>query len=83
MTAKEKAIEIYSQFKKQIKFNCQPSTINGVVKQCAIIHVKGIIEELESIRFRTSIGRVISYEGGQLIDKIQYWRDVLTELNQM
>lgn len=75
MNAKEKAIEIMSLYK--------PIINNSMSRECAIIHVKGIIEELESMRFRTNIGGIISYEGGQLIDKIQYWQQVLTELKQI
>lgn len=78
MTAKEKAIEIVKQFKG---FEMPNEEIASV--QCAIIHVERIIERFENMRYRTNIGGVISYEGGQLIDEIQYWRDVLTELNQM
>ena len=74
MTVKDKANEIYNQFKKQIEFNCQPSTVNGVVKQCAIIHVKGIIEELESLQYRLP---------SNIRDKRIYWQQVLTELNKM
>ena len=72
MNAKEKAIEIYNQFKKQIEYNCQPSTLHGMVKQCAIIHVKGIIDCLDRLDFSLEI----DYE-------VNYWQQVLHELNLM
>ncbi|GEM_PF-2171008 len=80
MNAKEKATAIVKQFWMKIP-NQQDSYPLSI--QCAIIHVKGIIEELESIPFKTDIGGSHNNEGYSIIDKIQYWRDVLTELNQM
>ena len=74
MTAKEKAIEIHNLFKKQIEFNCQRSTVNGVVKQCAIIHVKGIIEELEKLKYKLPCNA---------LERRIYYTEVLNELNQM
>lgn len=74
MNAKEKAIEIYNQFKKQIEYNCQPSTLHGMVKQCAIIHVKGIIEELEKLKYKLPCNA---------LERRIYYTEVLNELNQM
>jgi len=60
MNAKEKAIEIAKQYWSAMGKQNYPTSIN-----CAIIHVKGIIDVLED---------------GNDID---YWQEVLTELNQM
>lgn len=75
MTAKEKAIEIMSLYR--------PIINNSMSKECAIIYVKGVIDELESMPFKTDIGGRHTNEGHSIIDRIQYWREVLTELNQM
>lgn len=79
MNAKEKAIELVEKFYQQ--------TTNRLWKkvavQCAIIYVNGVIDELESMPFKTDIGGRHTNEGHSIIDRIQYWREVLTELNQM
>lgn len=78
MNAKQRALNIWESYYKNI-----PNMSVKDATQCAIIHVKGIIDELESMPFKTDIGGRHTNEGYSIIDKIQYWRDVLTELNQM
>lgn len=64
MNVKEKAIEIMSMYR--------PIINNSMSKECAIIHVNGVIEELESI-----------FKGKGQSSGIVFWKEVLTELNQM
>ena len=72
MTAKEKAIEIAKQYWLAMGSQNYPTAI-----KCAIIHVKGIIEELKALEdfnsesFATVVSKRMEYE------------EVLTELNQM
>lgn len=75
MIVKERAVEIYNQFENQIKSNCQPITVNGVVKQCAIMHVKGIIEVLDIFPRH----QMTPFE----IEILDYWKEVLTIIKGM
>ena len=65
MNAKEKAIEIAMEFEKY------GETDNAI--QCAIIHVKGVIEVLNKGSMRVNLRSQTP----------EYWQEVLTELNQM
>lgn len=69
--AEDKALEIIESFRDGVLaltlFNDK-----DVLVKCAIIHVKGIIEELESI-----------FKGKWQSSGIVFWKEVLTELNQM
>lgn len=67
MTPKEKAIEIAKQYWKALGEQNYPTSIN-----CAIIHVKGIIDCLGRLDFSLEID-----------DEVKYWQEVLHELNQM
>ena len=71
MTSKDKATAIVKQFWMKIP-NQQDSYPLSI--QCAIIHVKGIIEELDSLSSNYDL---------DLSDDVRYWQQVLTELNQM
>lgn len=64
MTAKEKALEIMLIYR--------PIINNSMSKECAIIHVKGIIDCLDRLDFSLEI----DYE-------VKYWQQVLNELNKM
>ncbi len=44
MTPQEKAQEICNKMLFQIQYNAQPSTVNGVTKECALIVVNELIE---------------------------------------
>lgn len=78
--SRETAKQIFAKIKKQIEFNCQPSTVNGVVKQCAIIYVNGIIEAL-----KTSSEKLVKnrFDKHAVELDLIYWNDVLYQLNQM
>lgn len=67
MTAKEKAIEIAKQYWLAMGSQNYPTAI-----KCAIIHVKGIIEVLDSIPTTRDH-----------FNKTVYFEQVLDELNQM
>lgn len=62
MTAKQRALNIWESYYKNI-----PNMSVKDATQCAIIHVKGIIEE---VRWRDQ-------------KRVIYWTEVLNELNQM
>lgn len=68
MNVKDKATAIVNQFWMVIPFH-KPLAI-----KLAVIHVKGIIDELDSISTSHDI---------DLSNDISYWQQVLTELNQM
>lgn len=78
--SRETAKQIFAKFKKQIEFNCQPSTVNGVVKQCAIIYVTGILDAL-----KTSTDKLVKNRFDKHVVELDliYWDDVLYQLNQM
>ena len=66
MNAKEKAIEIYDSYWNFCDID------KSLAIQCAIIHVKGIIDCLDTLT-----------QTEEVIFEIEYWQQVLTELNQM
>lgn len=67
MNAKQRALNIWESYYKNI-----PNMSVKDATQCAIIHVKGIIDCLDRLDFSLEI----DYE-------VKYWQQVLTELNQM
>lgn len=70
MNVKDKAIEISKKFKG---FEMPNEEIASI--QCAIIHVKGIIEVLDIFpRYQMT-----SFE----IERLDYWKQVLTILKEM
>lgn len=64
---KDKAVEIMSLYR--------PIINNSMSKECAIIHVKGIIEELEIIEI-SKLPHNLNY-------RVWFWNQVLMELSQM
>ena len=74
MNTKEKAIEIIESFRDGILVLTLFKDKEVLVK-CAIIHVKGIIEVLDIYPRH----QMTSFE----IERLDYWNEVLTELNQM
>lgn len=72
MTAKEKAIEVIKKFRAELLFETFPDSLDTLSKECAINHVECIIEEHE---------RYFSNE--YFKERLEYWQQVLTELNQM
>lgn len=79
MNAKQRALNIWESYYKNI-----PNMSVKDATQCAIIHVKGIIEEVEKLIEECRLLGMWSYcDYRAHLDKIHYWRDVLTELNQM
>lgn len=69
MTPKEKAEEICRKMLYQIEWNAQPSTVKGVAKQCALIAVDEMINELE--------GTNSTKEGGF------FWKEVKKEVEKL
>lgn len=79
MTAKEKATTIVKKFKG---FEMPNEEIASA--QCAIIHVKGIIEELEKLIEKCKLLGMWSYcDFMAHYEEIKFYQEVLTELNQM
>jgi hypothetical protein len=75
MDAKEKAQEIFDRMKFHIKWNAQPSTVNGVAKQCALVAVDEIINATTKI--------LDGGEGWQLVESNTYWQEVKQELEKL
>lgn len=71
MKAKDKALEIIESFRDGI-LDLTLFNDKEVLVKCAIIHVKCIIEEHE---------RYFSNE--YFKERLEYWKEVLTELNKM
>lgn len=65
MTAKEKAQEIKSEYW-------------GTSTECAIIYVKGIIEAIKTTTGHLTLNKL---EQTEVIKDLNYWRQVLTELD--
>lgn len=83
MTEKAKALEIIESFRDGVLaltlFNDKE-----VLVKCAIIHVIGIIDELENLIAECKVLGMWSYcDYRAHLDKIEHWKQVLTELNQM
>jgi hypothetical protein len=71
MSPKEKADELFDKMMYHIMYNCQPTLSEMVAKQCALIAVDEIIEEVvESADNEVKFMRVI------------YWEKVKQEINK-
>jgi len=71
MSPKEKAEELFDKMMYHIMYNCQPTLSEMVAKQCALIAVDEIIEEVvESADNEVKFMRVI------------YWEKVKQEINK-
>jgi len=69
---KEKADELFDKMMYHIMYNCQPTLSEMVAKQCALIAVDEIIEEVvESTDNEIKSMRVI------------YWQKVKQEINKL
>lgn len=75
---KQKAIEIVEKFyNKQVEILCKDGTApfekieQEIAKECAKIHIEGILEAIDWHEFETPN------------KEINYWQEVLTELNKM
>ena len=76
MTAKEKAQELYGKHYQTAMNSTNPKYRSSqVIKGHCIIHVKGIIEVLDIFPRH----QMTSFE----IERLDYWQEVLHELNQM
>lgn len=63
MTHKERAIELVDKMMYHIMYNCQPTLSEMVAKQCALIAVDEIIEEIvESTDNEVKSMRIIYWE---------------------
>ena len=63
MSPKEKAEELFDKMMYHIMYNCQPTLSEMVAKQCALIAVDEIIEEVvESADNEVKFMRVIYWE---------------------
>ena len=69
LTPYQKASKVWGLYYKS-----NPNIIVKEATKYSIIHVNGIIKELESISIIQDI---------DLSDDIKYWQEVLTELNKM
>jgi hypothetical protein len=70
MDAKEKAQEIFDKMKFHIKWNAQPSTVNGVAKQCALVAVDEILKtNVDTSIYGTSF--------------TEYWQEVKQEIEKL
>lgn len=70
MKPKEKAKEIYKKVEYQLKYNSQPSTLNGMCKQICLL----ICDEI--INSRPTITQ-------SQIDYNKYWKDVIKEIEKL
>ena len=77
MEAKEKAKEIVESYCNMDILKDYDGMDISIAKQCALIHVNGIIEELkEEIWF--------SYcEDNNLPERTKFWKEVLKEINNL
>lgn len=63
MTPKDKAEELFDKMMYHIMYNCQPTLSDMVAKQCALIAVDEIIEEIvESADNEVKSMRIIYWE---------------------
>ena len=74
MTPKEKAEELCRKMLYEIEWNAQPSTVKGVAKQCALIAVEEIIQELDHLPFDDQ-------DFGTF--KMKYWQEVKKEIERL
>jgi hypothetical protein len=72
MTPKEKAEELFDKMMYHIMYNCQPTLSEMVAKQCALIAVDEIIEEI-----------VESTDNEVKSIRIIYWEKVKQEINNL
>ena len=82
MTPKEKANELFKSMVFEIECNAQPSTVNGVAKQCALIACNEIlkvapIDKYENLDSQFSV----EYVGQHLFE--EYWEEVKTEIENL
>lgn len=84
MTPKEQAVGLINKFESHVKwgYDNEGNWINHA-KQCALIAVEQIINELEQLRKPEYTTFVLSYETQETNDgyeKIDYWQSVKKEI---
>ena len=76
MKAKDKAKQLYDKMKFETEFNSQPSTVNGMCKKLALICVDEII-------INGGTKNVIQYEPNCFTNKVDYWKEVKQEIENI
>jgi hypothetical protein len=74
MTPKEKAKELFDKMVFQIEWNAQPSTVNGVAKQCVLIAVDEIINN------NSKIPGLLTQD---TMHNTWYWQEVKQEIEKL
>ena len=80
MNPKEKAKELIERYKFESEYNCQPSTVSGLCKKCALIAVDEIILALKTT---TGHCELRDLDWHEVQNDFEYWNDVKQELSSL
>ena len=72
MTPKEKAKELFDKMLYHIKYNCQPTLSESVAKQCALIAVDEILDNMMLYQENFDAGKPVHHKS--------YWQEVKQEI---
>lgn len=75
ISPKEKADEICRKMLFQIEWNAQPSTVKGVARQCALIAVDEILDNMMLYQENFDAGKPVHHKS--------YWESVKQEIEKL